>query len=123
MLSLPQRLTASGRFSAPNNPKLGRFLSSKPARVTCAVVVALGLLLLSGSLYAGHGDRSTAAAAAANTVVDALQEGKTALSSSAQKGRFHLLIPATSSNPDLCKLMLSAQILGYPTPEIGRAHV
>ncbi|KAI6839692.1 hypothetical protein KC367_g3675 [Hortaea werneckii] len=116
MLSLPQRLTASGRFSAPNTPHLGRFLSSKPARVTCAVVVAFGLLLLSGSLYAGHGNRSSAAAAAANTVVDALQEEKTALSSSAQKGRFHLLIPATSSNQDLCKLMLSAQVLGYPTP-------
>jgi hypothetical protein len=31
-------------------------------------------------------------------------------------GRLHLLIPATSTNDDLCKLMLSAQILGYPTP-------
>lgn len=32
------------------------------------------------------------------------------------KGRFHLLIPATSSGRDLCKLLLSTQILGYPTP-------
>lgn len=32
------------------------------------------------------------------------------------KGRLHLLIPATSSNGDLCKLLLSAQVLGYPTP-------
>lgn len=31
-------------------------------------------------------------------------------------GRLHFLVPATSSNPDLCKLMLSAQVLGYPTP-------
>merc|ERR1711939_1120160 len=68
MLSLPQRLTASGQFSGPNTPGLGRFLSSKPARVTCAVLVALALLLLSGSLYAGHGNRSAAAATAANTV-------------------------------------------------------
>ncbi|WPH04857.1 Hypothetical protein R9X50_00775400 [Acrodontium crateriforme] len=34
----------------------------------------------------------------------------------APKGRLHLLVPATSSNADLCKLMLSAQILGYPAP-------
>ena len=33
-----------------------------------------------------------------------------------QKGRLHLLIPATSSNEDLCKILLSVQILGYPTP-------
>lgn len=32
------------------------------------------------------------------------------------KGRLHLLIPATSSNIDFCKLLLSAQILGWPTP-------
>ena len=32
------------------------------------------------------------------------------------KGRLHLLVPATSTNPELCKLLLSAQILGYPTP-------
>ncbi|KAK3670754.1 hypothetical protein LTR78_009326 [Recurvomyces mirabilis] len=30
--------------------------------------------------------------------------------------RFHLLVPATSSNPDLCKLSLSVQILDYPIP-------
>lgn len=33
-----------------------------------------------------------------------------------EKGRFHLLIPATSSGRDLCKLLLSVEILGYPTP-------
>lgn len=32
------------------------------------------------------------------------------------EARVHLLVPATSSNPDLCKLLLSAQILGYPAP-------
>ncbi|KAM3420437.1 hypothetical protein BST61_g3710 [Cercospora zeina] len=32
------------------------------------------------------------------------------------KGRLHLLIPATSTNSELCKLLLSAQVLGYPTP-------
>ncbi|CAK4022156.1 Hypothetical predicted protein [Lecanosticta acicola] len=32
------------------------------------------------------------------------------------KGRLHLLVPATSSNDDLCKLMVSAQILGFPSP-------
>ncbi|KAK5723343.1 hypothetical protein LTR15_005041 [Elasticomyces elasticus] len=34
----------------------------------------------------------------------------------AKKARLHFLVPATSSNANLCKLMLSAQILGYPTP-------
>ncbi|KAK4895866.1 hypothetical protein LTR27_006036 [Elasticomyces elasticus] len=32
------------------------------------------------------------------------------------QGRFHFLIPATQSNAELCKLILSAQILDYPTP-------
>ncbi|KAK5726992.1 hypothetical protein LTR15_002883 [Elasticomyces elasticus] len=32
------------------------------------------------------------------------------------QGRFHFLIPATQSNLELCKLLLSAQILDYPTP-------
>ena len=34
------------------------------------------------------------------------------------KGRLHLLVPATSSNADLCKLLLSAQVLGYPVPHL-----
>ncbi|KAK3115095.1 hypothetical protein LTR53_005911 [Teratosphaeriaceae sp. CCFEE 6253] len=32
------------------------------------------------------------------------------------RGRFHFLIPATKSNPELCKLLVSAQILDYPPP-------
>ena len=31
---------------------------------------------------------------------------------------FHLLIPATSSNPNLCKLLLSSFVLSYPTPTL-----
>ncbi|KAL9100312.1 MAG: hypothetical protein Q9163_004291 [Psora crenata] len=31
---------------------------------------------------------------------------------------FHLLIPASQSNPDLCKNLLSAFILGYPSPTL-----
>ncbi|CAL3966825.1 unnamed protein product [Diplocarpon coronariae] len=34
------------------------------------------------------------------------------------QGSLHLLVPATSSNEHLCKLMLSAAILRYPTPII-----
>lgn len=36
--------------------------------------------------------------------------------SDATKAGLHLLIPATSSNPEFCKLLLSTTILGYPTP-------
>jgi hypothetical protein len=32
------------------------------------------------------------------------------------QGHLHLLVPATSSNAELCKLLLSCQILGYSTP-------
>lgn len=32
------------------------------------------------------------------------------------KAGLHLLIPATSSNSEFCKLLLSTTILGYPTP-------
>lgn len=31
---------------------------------------------------------------------------------------FHLLVPATSSNPNLCKLLLSSFVLSYPTPTL-----
>ncbi|KAJ9627749.1 hypothetical protein H2203_002962 [Taxawa tesnikishii (nom. ined.)] len=34
----------------------------------------------------------------------------------AQTSYLHHLIPATSSNPNLCKLLLSSAILNYPTP-------
>lgn len=30
--------------------------------------------------------------------------------------QFHLLLPATASNPNLCKLLLSAAVTGYPNP-------
>ena len=116
MLSLPQRLTASGRFSGPHTTSLGRLVSSKPARVVCASILAVFALILASTLYANHSKQSAAASAAADLVAGALQESKAALANTPLKGRFHLLIPATSSNPDLCKLLLSAQILGYPTP-------
>ena len=34
------------------------------------------------------------------------------------KGRFHLWIPATQSNEQLCKLLISSQILDYPAPTL-----
>lgn len=34
----------------------------------------------------------------------------------AAKPQFHLLLPATASNPNLCKLLLSAAVTGYPNP-------
>lgn len=40
----------------------------------------------------------------------------TNLSQPVPEGSLHLIVPATSSNPDLCKLLLSASILGYPSP-------
>ena len=38
----------------------------------------------------------------------------------ALKGRrdFHLLIPASESNPEFCKTLLSASVLGYPAPTL-----
>ncbi|TKA33191.1 hypothetical protein B0A50_00744 [Salinomyces thailandicus] len=116
MLAFPQRLTASGRFSGPHSTILAGLVSSKPARVICAAIVALIVLLAASTLYGGRDRSNSAASAAAHAVAGALQGSKTALADTPRSARFHLLIPATSSNPDLCKILLSTQILGYPTP-------
>ncbi|KAM0719923.1 hypothetical protein Q7P37_004058 [Cladosporium fusiforme] len=34
----------------------------------------------------------------------------------AENPQFHLLLPATASNPNLCKLLLSGAVTGYPNP-------
>jgi hypothetical protein len=39
-----------------------------------------------------------------------------AIQNATSNARLHLLVPATSSNADFCKLLLSAQILGWPSP-------
>lgn len=39
-----------------------------------------------------------------------------AIDTAAPTARLHLLVPATSSNVELCKLLLSITILGYPAP-------
>ncbi|EME44512.1 hypothetical protein DOTSEDRAFT_72101 [Dothistroma septosporum NZE10] len=90
-----------------------RLVTSKLTKVIAAAVLAicLGLLYLqwansslwTSSLRQGHTPQSA----------DDIQ-GSTEVAS--RRGRLHLLIPATSSNSDLCKLLLSAQVLGWPTP-------
>ncbi|SMR60769.1 unnamed protein product [Zymoseptoria tritici ST99CH_1E4] len=77
-------------------------LKSKPVRGVLATI----LFLISASLLL-HFQTSTPAV---------LQEDTREPIPDPPKGRLHLLIPATSTNSDLCKLLLSAQILGYPTP-------
>lgn len=37
---------------------------------------------------------------------------------STRPGSVHLLVPATRPNNDLCKVILSAGILGYPSPAL-----
>ena len=52
---------------------------------------------------------------ATQNIVNAISEGAKQ-ATEPHKGRLHLLVPTTSSNVNLCKLLLSAHILGYPTP-------
>ena len=43
----------------------------------------------------------------------------TAVGLSKTNPAFHLLIPASESNPDLCKTLLSSFLLGYPSPTLA----
>lgn len=94
------------------------FLSSKVGKVSCiAVVAVLGLLFLweNPVTRARIGQSTTTRW---HSVGDDLAPGVRPSPSTSDKGRLHLLVPATSSNADLCKLLLSAQVLGYPSPQL-----
>ncbi|KAG8624916.1 hypothetical protein KVT40_006667 [Elsinoe batatas] len=82
--------------------------SSRRWKLLLAVVP---LLLVLSSLWATWGSTSLLAA----THIP-LTSGNATKASPSPRAHLHLLIPATSSNPDLCKLLLSATILGYPVP-------
>jgi hypothetical protein len=91
-------------------------IASKPVRVLLTTLIAI----ITASIWLHYHPSSPAAPREAIVQVTTGGEDAELVAPPPppppRKGRFHLLIPATSTNPDLCKLLLSAQILGYPTP-------
>lgn len=114
MSTLYQGLSILPKSSGSDIDRIWRLFSSKLGRVVVAAVFALCIALLwlreygTSYLLKTHGIALPADYRESSTLQDATK--------TASKGRLHLLVPATSSNENLCKLMLSAQILGYPTP-------
>ena len=98
LTSITRNSASAGRYVFPL-AKLRRAARSKPSRLLIVAVLCIVLII-------SFGDKSAFQSTAS------LQETDSTL----KKARFSLLVPATSSNPDLCKLLLSAQILKYPTP-------
>lgn len=100
---LPLLQQYGSQRQGPQQQALRRVFSSKGIRGITSILTLVGLsfLLLAG-LQTSTGQRLKASFRTAHP--------------ERPKGRLHLLIPATSSNSDLCKLLLSAQILNYPTP-------
>lgn len=100
------------------NANWKRTLTSKLARTIYAVFVFLGLVFVflswrkpgsSGRVESlpGNVEEVPAAPTLEYHPTKGVQR---------EKGRLHLLVPATSSNIDFCKLLLSAHITGWPTP-------
>ncbi|KAF2159224.1 hypothetical protein M409DRAFT_30362 [Zasmidium cellare ATCC 36951] len=122
MLNLRQSLrTRQG--SEERSAASWRLLASKPAKfiATGLLAVSFAFILLRLFHYPNHVATTTTAPIAqiVNDVQNAVPETATpAAAPPVIKGnaRLHLLVPATSTNAELCKLLLSAQILGYPTP-------
>jgi hypothetical protein len=118
MLSFYRRIQS--RSSAFHDGTGWRLLSSKPAKSVISCLVAFCLLIaIWTSTERSYGDAPYLPAGTADSIetqqdVQVVEEVQEVQHST--RGRLHLLIPATSSNADLCKLLVSAQILGYPTP-------
>lgn len=114
MLNL-QRLRAltSGGQAQNDRSALWRLLSSKPAKL-----IATGLLAVSFALvWLLVFRKSHHATGPIPQIISDIQHLHVPQAQPLKgNARLHLLVPATSTNPDLCKLLLSAQILGYPTP-------
>ena len=92
-------------------------LSSKVVRTAIAALIACSLFLTFYWKADSLPDfRSSFKDAIEQPAGDPLTEFEPPAPIGNGRGRLHLLVPATSSNVDLCKLMVSAQILGYPTP-------
>lgn len=113
MLSLRSRL-GTPRYGPNGGSTPWHVLSSKAVRSALALVLLAGLLTVFFS-YSTHTSVTNPPLEAAHSLANAITEGAQGIVAPS-KGRLHLLIPATSSNADLCKLLLSAHILGYPTP-------
>lgn len=117
MLNLLQRLRALSGGQGNDRTAFWRLLSSKPAKF-----IATGLLAVSFALIWLRVSHTSPHATAHNPIpqiisdIQHLQVPNPYGVPLKGNGRLHLLVPATSTNPDLCKLLLSAQILGYPTP-------
>jgi hypothetical protein len=76
----------------------------RPRTLAAGIVAFATLIFLWTALHLGSLDAIRGATA------------QDALTSSLKESRLHLLIVATSSGLDLCRLLLSASILSYPTP-------
>lgn len=111
-------------LSSKSRERTWPVLSSKPVRVLVTALLSIVSAFFWIHYHSGRG--ATIPAQDTQQVVTNVQASieqnsppaavSAALVPTSRKGRLHLLIPATSTNPDLCKLLLSAQILGYPTP-------
>lgn len=112
---------SSGRFG-PHESTLKRIATSKLVRAVVAVALLVGIAFSFVAFRETIGLSNDvakvqdAALEGAGLIAGAIQSSGKNEAVHPNKGRLHLLIPATSSNVDLCKLVLSAQILGYPTP-------
>lgn len=111
MLSTFPKLRARSDF----NNTCWRLLSSKLVKVAITSLVVV--LLLVGLWRVTASDPWSGTQQAASVGKSESKEDAATVAHP-DKGRLHLLIPATSSNSDLCKLLLSGQILGYPTPQL-----
>ncbi|KAK4610214.1 hypothetical protein CLAFUW4_13941 [Fulvia fulva] len=110
MLAFKHLRTPSGSHST-EPAGFARLLTTKLAKVIATAVLAIcfGLLYLQWA-------NNNSSARVEGPVPEIIEDLKATTAVPQRQGRLHLLIPATSSNSDLCKLLLSAQILGWPTP-------
>lgn len=94
-----------------------RTLTSKLARAVYTAFFFFGLVFVFLS-WQGHGRSAPieSAPASENKPEEPQLQYDPTNGVPREKGRLHLLVPATSSNIDFCKLLLSAHILGWPTP-------
>ncbi|KAF2724181.1 hypothetical protein K431DRAFT_282449 [Polychaeton citri CBS 116435] len=127
MSSLRQYFSTPVTGSSGGSNTISGLFTSKLAKVILGSLVILSVLLGLNSFLRPHEGANTLASPTLTQGIDPDVAGLTdAIQDAAKsttthkgdptKGRLHLLIPATSSNHDLCKLMLSATILDYPTP-------
>ncbi|USW58778.1 hypothetical protein Slin15195_G120970 [Septoria linicola] len=123
MLYSRLRNLSGGGGTGTEHQQIWRLLSSKLAKLLATAIVAflVALLWIRGfrpsNLYGGIADLAPNTFEQSDLLTqDYAFDGDDYHPGVKGKGRLHLLIPATSTNDELCKLLLSAQVLGYPTP-------